>query len=83
MFQREPAATKGAIVGLLAAIVHVLVVVFGLTLPGFLDPVTLAGVLDAVAGAVAVWLIRRSVTPIADPRDAQGRQLVIPGHVER
>lgn len=80
---REPALIKGAIVGLLAALVHVLIVVFGVTLPGFLDAATLAGVLDAVAGAVAVWLIRRSVTPTADPRDAQGRQLVIPGRVER
>jgi zinc transporter ZupT len=79
---REPAVVKGAIVGLLGAIVHVLVVVTGVELPGFLDPTTLAGVLDFVAGAIAVWLIRRSVTPVADPRDEQGRPLVIQGHVE-
>ncbi|MDX3101766.1 hypothetical protein [Nonomuraea angiospora] len=79
---REPALIKGAIVGLLAAVVHVLVVVFGVTLPGFLDETTLAGALDFVAGAVAVWLIRRSVTPTADPRDAQGRPLVVQGRVE-
>lgn len=80
---REPAVIKGAIVGLLAALVHVLVVVFGVTLPGFLDATTLAGVLDFVAGTITVWLIRRSVTSVADPRDNQGRPLVIQGHVER
>jgi hypothetical protein len=80
---REPAVIKGAIVGLLAALVHVLVVVFGVTLPGFLDAATLAGALDFVAGTIAVWLIRRSVTSVADPRDNQGRRLVVQGHVER
>ncbi|MGR6922539.1 hypothetical protein ACU635_50510 [[Actinomadura] parvosata] len=80
---REPAVVKGAVVGLLAAIVHVLVVVFNVTLPGFLDEATLAGALDFVAGAIVVWLIRRSVTPVADPRDEHGRPLVVQGRAER
>lgn len=80
---REPAVIKGAVVGVLTALVHAVVVLTGITLPGFLDPTTLAAVLDFVGGAVAVWLIRRAVTPTADPRDERGRPLVVQGRLER
>ena len=74
MSTREPLAIRGALVALVAAIVN-LVVAFGVDLNA-----EHVGALNAVVGlaatAVVVVWSRGSVTPVDDPKDADGEPLV-------
>lgn len=74
---REPLAIRGALVALVAAIIN-LVVAFGVALNA-----EQVGAINAVVGlaatAVVVVWSRGTVTPVNDPRDADGEPLTPPG----
>ena len=73
MSSREPLAIRGALVALVAAIVN-LVVAFGVNLNA-----EQVGAINAVVGlaatAVVVVWSRGTVTPVDDPKDADGKPL--------
>ena len=80
MSTREPLAIRGALVALVAAILN-LVVAFGVNLNA-----EQVGAINAVVGlaatAVVVVWSRGSVTPVDDPRGADGEPLYTVTDVE-
>lgn len=72
---RNPLAVRGAVVAAVIAVVDVLASlgVFDLTLE---QQSTLATAVGLVGTAVVVVWSRGAVTPVADPRDDDGNQLV-------
>jgi hypothetical protein len=71
---REPLAVRTAAVAVVAALVHVLVVLGVLDLNDAAEK-AITAVVDAVAGFLIVLLVRPKVTPVSDPRK-DGKALV-------
>jgi hypothetical protein len=70
---REP-LTRESIILAVAALAAQGLVVWGLPLTGE-QTAWLQAVITLAAMALLVWRVRPQVTPVADPRDAQGRAL--------
>ena len=74
---REPLAVRGAVVAAVAALINV-AVAFGLDLT--VDQVAaLNAAVGLVATAVMVVWTRGKVTPVDDPRNSEGQELVPTG----
>jgi len=72
---REPLVLRGLLVGIPTAILHALVVLGLFDLSGDAEK-AIAAVVDAVGAVLIILLSRPKVTPVDDPQNAQGSQLV-------
>lgn len=72
--KREVAATRAAVVGVVTAALHMLVVL-GYVDVSVAEDQMVTGVIDAIGGIVATLLIRHGVTPKNSPRDRDGNRL--------
>lgn len=61
--KNEPLVVRAAIVAVLTAILHLLAVLGVVPLPAEAEDAA-NGIIDAVAGAVLVWWVRRHVKPV-------------------
>jgi uncharacterized membrane protein YkgB len=72
--KREPVAIVSAIIAVIETLIALLVA-FGLKLTGEQVGAIMAFV-TAVGGLISILIVRPRVTPVADPRDNEGRRLV-------
>jgi hypothetical protein len=64
---REPLVVRTAAVGVITAIIHALVVLGYLPIDADQES-AIAGIVDVLGTAIAVFWSRRAVTPVADPQ---------------
>jgi hypothetical protein len=70
---REVLAKRVALVGVVTAVLHVAIAMHWLTVAqSDADIAKVTGALDALGTIVGVLYARKAVTPVADPRDANG-----------
>lgn len=75
MSTREPLVIRAAIVAAVTGVIHALVVL-GLLPIVSEQEAAIAGAIDLLGTVVLVIWTRGAVTPVADPRAADGRPLV-------